>query len=453
MAVDLRREPLLFVERDLSKSLFLAGVQCAKRLWLEVHRPDLAAPPEAVRRAAMAEGVRVGALARERHPGGVLVAETSGAGRATRAAIASGAPAIFEAAFRARGVRVRADLLVRLPSGGFELAEVKASTRVRAEHELDLALQLVVARAAGVTIDEATILHLDRDYRWRGGALDLERLFARRPLADPDRKAAEVEMRLGELAPVLGQETAPAIEIGPHCRRPRICPFFEVCHGEPPGAERGRSPVDLETRIGERARRAIERARAPIRCLDVEAFAPAIPRFPPSRPYEAIPFLWSIVTLGESGETADAREFLAPPGPDPRASIAASLLDALGAEGTILVYSDFERRLLADLAELFPDLAAALAAASARILDVHALLDRTAGDRTALAALSPADSIRAHRRRPIRDGGEAAAVYAALADRKVAEDVARADERRLRDYCRRDAEALALLHRRIKAAR
>ena len=453
MAGDLRREPLLFVERDLSKSLFLAGVQCAKRLWLEVHRPELAAPPEPVRRAAMAEGIRVGALARERHPGGVLVAETSGAGRATRAAIASGAPAIFEAAFRARGVRIRADLLVRLASGGFELVEVKAATRVRAEHELDLALQLVVARAAGVAIEEASILHLDRGYRWNGGALDLDRLFVRRPLVDPERKAAEVETRLGDLSPVLGRETAPAIETGPHCRRPRICPFFEICHGEPPGAERARSPADLETKIGERARRAIEHARAPVRCLDVEAFAPAIPRFPPSCAYEAIPFLWSIVTIGESGEIAAARDFLAPPGPDPRAAFAASLLDALGAEGTVLVYSDFERRLLADLAAVLPERAAALAAASARLVDLHALLDRAAGDETSLAALLPREPFRAHRSRPIRDGGEAAAVYADLSDRRVADDEARIAERRLRDYCRRDAEALAFLHRRIRAAR
>lgn len=443
MAVDLRREPLLFVERDLSKSLFLAGVQCPKRLWLEIHRPELAAPPEPVRRAAMAEGVRVGVLARERHPGGVLVAETSGAERATRAALASGAPAVFEAAFRGRGARIRADLLVRLASGGFELVEVKASTRVRAEHELDLALQLVVARAAGVAIDEASVLHLDRGYRHEGGPLDLERLFVRRPLG-AERMAtltAEVEQRLADLAPVAGGERPPDVAVGDHCERPRRCPFHEICHGERP-TPAAIAPDAFRARVSDHARDAIRRVAPPLRVLDVEAFAPAIPLFPGTRPYEPLPFLWAIATLGADGEATDTRDDLVPPGIDPRRPFATSLVAAAGDGGTILTYGDFERRLVRDLAAALPELAGRLEAVAGRIVDLHALLGGVPLDpflpRNRPARGKPA---------PIRDGGEAAAAYAELARGGVPEEEVPARERRLREYCRRDVAALAALHR------
>ena len=48
----------------LSKSRFLAGLQCHKRLYLEIHSPELATPPTPDRRAIMDMGTNVGVLAR-----------------------------------------------------------------------------------------------------------------------------------------------------------------------------------------------------------------------------------------------------------------------------------------------------------------------------------------------------------------------------------------------------
>ncbi|MEW6544789.1 MAG: hypothetical protein AB1411_14420 [Nitrospirota bacterium] len=57
----------------LSKSKFLSGLQCPKRLYLEIHHPDLAAEPDEQTRAILERGTGIGALARARFPGGVLV--------------------------------------------------------------------------------------------------------------------------------------------------------------------------------------------------------------------------------------------------------------------------------------------------------------------------------------------------------------------------------------------
>ena len=62
----------------LSKSRFVAGCQCPKRLWFQVHEPELAAAPDAAAEAILQQGQEVGLLARELCPGGV---EVDGAGR------------------------------------------------------------------------------------------------------------------------------------------------------------------------------------------------------------------------------------------------------------------------------------------------------------------------------------------------------------------------------------
>ena len=59
----------------LSKSKYLAGLQCEKRLWMRCREPGLAAEPDAGMLAAMEMGNEVGKRAHLLFPGGVLVAE------------------------------------------------------------------------------------------------------------------------------------------------------------------------------------------------------------------------------------------------------------------------------------------------------------------------------------------------------------------------------------------
>jgi len=55
---------------NLSKSKFVAGVQCLKRLYLQVHAPELAGEPDEATLAVMDQGQEVGLLAGEMFPGG-----------------------------------------------------------------------------------------------------------------------------------------------------------------------------------------------------------------------------------------------------------------------------------------------------------------------------------------------------------------------------------------------
>ena len=112
----------------LSKSKFLAGLQCHKRVYLEIHRPYLATPPDAATQAMLDMGQEIGLVAQRRFPGGVLVAAGV---RQREAALARTAalledptvPAIFEAAIECHGVFVRDDMLERMPDGGADASD------------------------------------------------------------------------------------------------------------------------------------------------------------------------------------------------------------------------------------------------------------------------------------------------------------------------------------------
>lgn len=50
----------------ISKSKFIAGAQCLKRLYLQVHQPELAGEPDAATVAIMEQGREVGPCAGSR---------------------------------------------------------------------------------------------------------------------------------------------------------------------------------------------------------------------------------------------------------------------------------------------------------------------------------------------------------------------------------------------------
>ena len=108
----------------------------------------------------------------------------------------------------------------------------------------------------------------------------------------------------------------------------------------------------------------------PLWYLDFETVAPAIPLYPGTRPYQAVPVQWSLHRRGRDG-SVEHREFLAEGGADPRPALADALIGALGDDAApIVVWSDYEDRMLAGLADALPDRALALVDLRGRLLDL-----------------------------------------------------------------------------------
>jgi hypothetical protein len=218
----------------ISKSKFVAGIQCLKRLYLEVYQPELAEAAKDGQESRFEQGQEVGLFAQRRFPGGVLVGfEDRLADALARTAALmddTSVPAIFEATFQHSNLLVRVDILQRRPKNRWRLIEVKSSVEVKQHHLNEIAIQYHVLSACGLDISSACLMHLNRDYRYDGEEHDLGALFTIRDQTKTVRKLdADLPKILKAQRRALAQAAPPDIMPGPQCTDPHQCEFFGHC--------------------------------------------------------------------------------------------------------------------------------------------------------------------------------------------------------------------------------
>jgi predicted RecB family nuclease len=488
------------VDANLTKAHLLGGLQCARRAWLEVHAPQHATTTPPGRRALLDAGRAIGRAAHALFPGAVLVDEPSltAACARTQALLADATTAtILEPAFVHGGIAVRPDVLERLGDGTWRLCEVKSGTRVRDVHLDDLAVQLHVLRGGGMPIASIEVIHVDGEYVYEGGAIVWPRLFTRADVtAEVTARLPEIGARIQALRTDIASTEAPAVEPSPHCKTPYPCPYWAHCTRDHAadwilrfGHVRPELWATLQAagiaRLGDitdahdvplmlrRASQVLQTGREivmaelaaalhdfgpPADYLDFETISLAVPLYPGTRPYERIPFLWSLHRR-DVGGTCTHADFLADGRSDPRRAVAEALLASTrDSDRPILVYSEYESDVLAELASALPDLAADLEALRARLRDLlpimraHVYHPEFRGS-FSLKAVAPAlvpgfgygDLDDDH------DGAEATTAFARIVGAGCAVDEEARVRSALRAYCARDTEALVRLHDALRA--
>ncbi len=478
----------------LSKSRFQTGLQCPKALWLTCNARELADPVSETQQHIFDTGTKVGELARERFAGGVLVSEdhtrSAQALRSTQHLLEDPPAAIFEAALEHGGVFVRPDVLVRVGEGEWDLYEVKSGTRVKPENVTDVAVQTWVLEGAGLRIRRIHLMHVDNTYVYEGGDYDLDHLFVAEDVTDEARNwMHEVPRRVADMLAML-EEPVPDVRIGKQCTTPYTCAFHGHCHAflpekavtklprisaqaldgllaagihaiadvpsDFPGLTAAQRTVIETVRtgtariVGDPAA-ALRELAYPVHFLDFETIMSALPLYPGTRPWQMVPFQWSDHVLHSDGRL-EHREFLSDGAGDPRPEFIASLLDALGDTGGIVVYSSFENSRLRDLAAAFPEHSEAIGEVQARLFDlmrtveVHVRHPDTLGSasiKTVLPALVPDLS---YDGLEIGEGGTASLRYLQCATGMLADDEADHVFAALREYCGLDTMAMVRLY-------
>ena len=219
----------------LSKSRFMGGLQCLKRLFLQCNFPEFADPIDDSRQALFDTGTAVGELARKLYPGGMLISEpayhNAAVEKTNTLLLDRATPSIFEAAFTFDGIRTRIDVLERLNTGTFAPNEVKSSTKAKAEHIPDIAVQVYVAEGSGLSVTSAYLVHINREYVYDGESYELKRLFRSEDVSEKVRSYISDRLPddLSKMKDILSLDSAPAVDIGSHCNQPYKCPFFAHC--------------------------------------------------------------------------------------------------------------------------------------------------------------------------------------------------------------------------------
>ncbi|MCX7166588.1 MAG: DUF2779 domain-containing protein [Rhodocyclales bacterium] len=404
--------------RTFSKSKLLALRQCPKRLWLEVHRPDLR-EDSAATQASFQIGFQVGDIAQRLYDseglGALIDAQTEGFERAFQRSaelLRTGQP-IFEAGFSAGGALAFADVMLPVQANGkqvWRMVEVKSSTSVKDYHRDDVAVQAFVARSAGVPLESISLAHIDSSWVYPGDE-DYRGLLKENDLtAEAFARTEEVKSWIAQAQAVVGETSEPVMETGDQCEKPFECGFYSYCSRDEPKPEcpvywlprfssaRARELAvqgvdDLrnvpDVLLNDKQKRVKEHTQAntvffdaagaaadlaacslPAYFLDFETIQFAVPIWKGTRPYQQITFQFSLHTLSESGHL-EQTAFLDLSGNDPSEPFARALIAACGQEGPVYVYNaGFETARIRELAERFPNLTEPLLAINERVVDL-----------------------------------------------------------------------------------
>ena len=477
----------------LTKSRHTAGLHCLKRLWLNWYEPmqNDDPPPGSI----LAVGTEVGERACEVFPGGICVDEPpwkldEAIARTALLIESNDVPAIFEAAFEHDGVYIRADILERKANGNWALHEVKSATRVKDDHIHDLAVQVHVIQASGLKLDTYGIMHINNAYELGETGVDWTAFFKQVDLTNQlDEALLRTSSLIEQHHAILKMTRPPEIEPSRHCG---YCEYWSVCTANKPddwiyylpgitanklnelqamGIEsitdipEGHALTEKQTLVRKVLRsgqeyispdlgEALASFGPPAYYLDFETMAPAIPIYLGTRPFQSIPFQWSLHYLDQD-EKLDHFEFLASGAQDPRLEFIETLIESLGqASQPIIVYSSYEKTVMNGLANFFPDLKDPINAIIDRLVDLLVVTRNhiyQAGFNGSFSIKSVAPSldpdVSYDHLKGVADGLSASASYGALVSGNLGPDHnPEALREELIEYCKLDTLAMVKVH-------
>jgi hypothetical protein len=482
--------------QHLTKSRYIAGLQCPRRLWLLVNEP--LSYEEPAPGSPMDIGQEIGQKAHLLFPGGARIDEepwqhAEAAARTAALMIDARVPAIFEAAFEYENIRIRVDVLERLAPDSWGLREVKSSSGLKDHYLDDIALQTYVLRGAGIAVSSIELLHVNTRYVRGASGICWTDFFMRLDVRDAiDVRLIDLPARLPAMRDCLGMIRLPEAEPGIQCGTPYACEFWDRCTADKPADWIAYFPRLSQARASELKAHGIESISSipadfpltskqaiirdatasgkpyiatdlgrllhafgpPAGYLDFEAMMPPIPLYEGTRPYQTIPFQWSLHTIDGDG-VLNHKEFLADGVNDPRRQFAETLVDALAcSDDPIIVYSAYEQTRIKELAADFSDLSTALSTLIDRLADLLPIV-RSAiyfpefGFSNSIKSVAPAlcpgfsyDDLNG-----VADGAAAAAAFLQLASGALMIPNEAAKLRtQLLAYCKRDTLALLEVH-------
>ena len=485
----------------LSKSSYIKGLQCEKHLYLyKYHYKEMDELSE-MQKAIFKRGTNVGELAQQLFPGGERAAQGDPpdyekALLKTNELINSGTNVIYEAAFRFNEVLSIADIAVK-ENDVWKIFEVKSSTSISETYLNDAALQYYVISNIGLKVKDFSTIYINNQYV-RKGKLNLEELFITESVLDMILELQDsVKENINRFKKVLLKKQIPDIDIGEHCYKPYTCGFYNYCRkhipdnsifdftgmhlekkyelyregiislDDVPGDYSLNKNNKLQLDVYKSNKPSIDKKAItnfisdlnyPLYFMDFETFQPAVPLFDNSKPYQQIPFQYSLFLKKNKNDEAEHFEFLAEPGIDPRKKFIENLLKISDGKGDVIVYNKaFEITRLQEIARDFPEYEDEIEKLIARIKDLMVPFQKkyyyapemkgSYSIKAVLPALVPELS---YDNLEINDGGLASIAYESLQSETDLMFIAEIKQQLL-EYCKMDTFGMVKLLEKLES--
>lgn len=444
----------------LSKSTFIYGCQCPKRLYLHKFHPELTNPEDEQQQAIFKRGTDVGEFAQQLFPGGVNAqGDEEWHSQKTVQRTQKLLPVyqvIYEAAFIHQGVLCAVDILVRKGTKYFAY-EVKSTNRVKPQHVVDAALQYHVLKGCGLNVIDFGIIHLNKEYV-RIGPLEIQKLFSETSILDQILEQQKfIDDKIAELKNVLQMRRVPKVEMGNHCVQPYPCNFSMYCASLI--TTKVEDPVVNTSIFFDKPalKQFVEQVTYPLHFFDFETVMYGVPEYDYTSPYQQLPFQYSLhIKRSKQAKTAHM-DFLGDGLHDPRKQLCEKMIQDLGTKGTILVwYKPFEKGCLEKLAKDFPEFASPIQNIIDRLEDLMVpfkqqvvysdAFNGSASIKNVLPIMVPELS---YQNLDIQEGGTASYMYGQLREMDFAnQEIVR---QQLKEYCHLDTLAMVKIWERLLA--
>jgi hypothetical protein len=369
----------------LSKSTYIRSLQCLKSLYLYKNYFLQRDKVSVEQQARFNRGHAVGTLAHKLFPGGVDASK--GVKQRSKEAlirtldlIQKGEKIIYEASFQYDDVWVILDILVKDDSG-WKAYEIKSSLSISDTYMNDAALQYYVISNALPQINneqlaDFSLVYVNKNYVLQG-ALDVKRFFL---FSDVKQFCEEqlgfVKSKLIKAKLTLENGKIPAVDTGNHCFNPYPCDFQGTCFKK--------TAATINVTLNETELNTLfQNHQGRIYVLEFLKSRPAIPLFEGTKPYQHILFQFSIVEINAGANKTE--QFISEGNMNPIPGFIEQLIQKTKQPGIILV-DDYESKChaLLDLAEQYPEYAAALIIIKQRLKSIADFFNKSDGSNLSL---------------------------------------------------------------------
>ncbi|MFC1948380.1 DUF2779 domain-containing protein [Chloroflexota bacterium] len=479
----------------LSKSKYLTGLQCPRYIWMQFHEPASTPETDEVTQYIFDQGHEVGYLAKKLFPGGIDVPQGDFMGniRQTRVLFKERKP-LFEAGIMADKLYSRIDILSPADEDQWDIFEVKSSTSIKQVHIDDVAFQRHVCLKAGIDIRNCNLVLINNQYV-RNGEVDPQGLLSIHEITDKVVEASNgIEYRIQGIIDVIQQDKSPEMIIGSHCKDPYECPMTDCWERIPEDSVftlywNGKKAFDMfdagimnitdipeEYKLNEKQliqkatltngepyiqkesiREFLDSLEYPLYYLDFETIGPAIPLFDNTKPYQNVPFQFSLHVLEHEGTMPFHYSHLHKGLGDPRPDLLAEMKKVIGESGSVIAYNKgFEEGCLRDSAEAYPEYAEWIENVNDRMVDLltpfsnfHYYHPSQKGS-ASLKRVLPAITGKGYDDLEINDGQIASMNYLAANYGDIPEEEKSKVFKDLEEYCGRDTEGMIWIMERLK---
>lgn len=488
----------------LSKSKYCKAVQCKKILWMDKYKIEEKVPID--KDAIFKNGTMVGEVARGLFGEYVNIEFNSDLSRMifdTKEELKNAPNIITEASFDYNHNFCSVDIL-KNTEYGLEIYEVKSSTRISEIYLDDASYQYYVLSNLGYIVKKVSIVYINDQYV-RYGKLEIDKLFNIEDITEiAIAKQEEIKEKINQINEYMNrhdESNEPKELIGMHCTKPYDCEYWEYCTKDLPRPnvfdikggmhtdkkfekyyegkvtfedlqyenlnETYLQQIDFEINNREPKieiepiRELIDSLKYPLYFIDFETFQLAVPEYDGTKPYQQLPFQYSLHIIENEGAELQHKEFLAEiDDKDFLRHFAENMIKDIPENGSVIVYNKgFEHSRINELAVLFPDLESELLRINNNMVDFMPPFKKrqfymkemqgSASIKSVLPALYSNDpELDYHNLTVVHNGGEASDTFLSLKGKSKEE------QERLRNgllvYCKLDTYAMVKVWEKLK---